>query len=434
MSIDPNKLFFPQRAIRQDNQAFFAGRRDQLLQACERVSRDGFSSVVYGDRGVGKTSFGWQLLELLDGNTSIFTSADHPTAKNILYNLPPAKCIWFQCQDYMQNIEGVLLSLLRESVRDHSFASEFSGLYQNNELNDTLQRKYSINLGIVSTEFLFKKDDKPPTELSPLVSDLTVTQKSKVQDLFKDVIDYCKKIYPDESIVIFLDEFDSLPDRNGVGSLVKSIDDARFVIIGIADNIDEIIKDHESASRKLEGSKFRIPRFKSEEINFIFDKAEQVAENQIVFEPKFRERVAFLSYGYPYVVQQLGFFATKIALASERGHERPLQVTANFLGDTVDRLFEDKRESTLFRPLIEILSGNAHAKKEILKHIANRPDYDNIQSIRDAIGGRLKRHVDANIESLVKLKVLKSTDNSRLRFANPEARILTLIHFASEQK
>jgi hypothetical protein len=419
MDIDPKKLFFPNKAIRQENKQFFAGRRDLLRDACLRVGRDDFSALVYGDRGVGKTSFGWQLLELLSGDRTLAESGD----LNLPANLSECKCVWLQCQDYMQNIEGVLLSLLKNSLREHSFAQEFPKVYENEEFKDKIERKYQINLSVVSTEFLFKGGDKPDK-----------SEKANVQDLFRDIIDACKHFYPDQSIIIFLDEFDSLPDRSRVGELIHATDDARFVIIGIADNVDEIIEDHQSAARKLADSKFRIPRFKAEEINFIFDKAEEVANHQIIFDQKFREEVKFRAYGYPFLVQRFGFFATQLILDSSQEIRYPLSIGVADLQSAIDRLFKDAEENRLYKSLFEILQEDRQAKKEILRIVAQETDYISVENIRNKISGRLKLHVEQNVKSLIEIKVLNRVEGNRVRFRDPEARILTQVYFDSQPK
>ena len=439
MDIDPKKLFFPNKAIRQENKQFFAGRRDLLRDAYLRVGRDDFSALIYGDRGVGKTSFAWQLLELLSGDRTLAESGD----LNLPANPSKCKCVWLQCQDYMQNIEAVLLSLLKDSLREHSFSQEFPKVYKNAEVKDKIERKYQMNLGIerkyqmnlgierkyqvnlggVSTEFLFKGGDKPDK-----------SERANVHDLFRDIIDACKHFYPDQSIIIFLDEFDSLPDRSGVGQLIEAMNDARFVIIGIADNVDEIIEDHQSADRKLADSKFRIPGFNAEEINFVFDKAQEVANHQIVFDQQFREQVLFRSYGYPFLVQRFGFFATQLIFDSGRAVNYPLTIGVADLQSAIDRLFKDPEENRLYKSLFDVLEGDGQSKKEILRIVAQKVDYISVENIRNEILGRLKQHVEKNVGFLIDDHVLKLVERNGVRFRDPEARILTQVYFDSQLK
>jgi Cdc6-like AAA superfamily ATPase len=414
--ISPNKLFFPNKSIRRDNKSAFTGRRSMLQEAYRKVGEDGFSALIYGDRGIGKTSFGWQLLELLSGDTSILGTSS---------KYPECRCIWLQCQDYMDSIEGVLVSLIKESLSPNSFSTEFPSIYNSPEHKDTMQRKYGINLGVISTEFIFK-----PSPEAGVISKIK-SLNAPIHDLFKHVIHLCKKLSPDLPIVVFLDEFDSLPNRIGVGQLIKATDDVCFVIIGIADNIDEIIEDHPSADRKIGNTKYKIPNLESAEVNIIFDKAQETANNEIVFESDFRDQVIFKSNGYPYLVQQFGYFATQAA-QDANPDQTPLRVGVTYLQESIKRLFKHKQESKLFKPLIDILESDSKSKNEILRVVGESSISVSIDSIKDRVAGRLKQHVGTNTESLVKANILKRTDNGEVRFANPEARILTQLHFSEE--
>jgi hypothetical protein len=402
--IDPNELFFPNKAIRQENKQFFAGRGDLLSDACLRVGKNDFSAVIYGDRGVGKTSFAWQLLERISGDLTL--------AENEGLNLHNCKCIWLQCREDMQNIEGVLLSLLKDSTKNFTFSKEFPTIFNDGEFRNKLQRRHEIDFSTLSLRDIY-------------------TQKFSIRELFHDVIEACKPSDgTDQSIIIFLDEFDSLPDRSNFGKLIKATDDARFVIIGIADSVDEIIKDHLSAGRKLAGSTFRIPRFNDQEINFVFDKAEQVANHQIVFEPEFREQVIFRSYGYPYLVQQFGFYSTETAFKSDRATDNLLQIKVGDLKGAINILFTnlgDRHES-----LFDILRGDG-VKKEILRIVAQETNYILVANIKSRISS-LRMHVEQNVRDLIKMKVFKRVEDNRVRFVDPEARILTQVYFDSEQK
>lgn len=377
-----------------------------MREASRRVGDDGFSAVIYGDRGVGKTSFGWQLLETLSESG--------------------CKCIWFQCQDYMKNVEHVLAGVMRESLGDYSFKSHFPKLYEDKQVNDTIQRKYGFNFGVVSADLIFKKDDSTTTtsgnikSINPLIG-----------DMFKDVVQACKSLYPDSEIVIFLDEFDSLPEKDGIGQMIKGVDHARFVIIGIADNVDEIVVDHPSAERKLADSKFKVPGLESSEVEWLFDRAEEESKNQksqVKFDSEFRDGVISMSNGFPYLVQQFGYFAMQAA-QDANPLQNPLLVTQGYLSQAIDRLFKDKKESTLFAPLFKVLDGTGKARKEILNLVSSSDKPLTKEEIRNQVSPNLKQFVDTNSQSLIKENILKLTDRNELRFANPEARILTQLHF-----
>jgi len=398
----PKDLFFPNKAISIGNRRFFTGRQDLLAEATRRVGDDGFSAVVYGDRGVGKTSFGWQLLQRL-------------TQKG-------CKCIWFKCQDYMFNLETVLNSVLVESLDDYSFKSHFPELYEDSQVKDTIQRKYGFNFAIVSAELTVKKGDSKSSgtgnikELYPLI-----------QDLFKDTLKACQALYPETDIVIFFDEVDSLPDRSGIGQMIKGVDNAKFVIIGIADQINEIITDHPSAERKLANSTFKVPRLDYSEVLSLFDRAEEESQGQVIFDSKFRDEVNAKSDGYPYLIQQFGYFAMQTAQDTNPS-DRPLVVSVDYLAQAIDKLFNVKAENIIFTSLFNVLNGDGQARREILRLVALADKPPTNEEMKREVLPRLKQHIESNIKLLIDAGILRAIKNG-YRFANPEARILAQLYF-----
>jgi hypothetical protein len=425
-NIDPRKLFLLEVDFRQQNKQLFAGRRDLLKKACLSVGRDGFSAVVYGHKDIGKTSFAWRLLKLLSG--------DRTLSENGRLNLPPdppnCKCVWLRCKDKMQNIEGVLLSLLKESKKPYTFSQEFPKVYNNDDFRDQIKEKYKIDLRTLSTAYLYNDDG---------MTNWTQQATSNIHFLFEDVMENCRYFYPDQRIIIFLDDYDVLTKLSGMGQLIRATDDAQFVIIGIADKLNEIIEDHQSASRKLFGSMFKISPFNQEEIKYVFDKAEEVSNCQIIFDGEFRKKVIFRSYGYPHLVQQLGCKTTEIILESSRVVNYPLTIGINNLQPAINNLCKDWENSGSYRFLLEILHGNEQAKKEILRIVAQETDDISDNSIMNKISDRFKKSVEENMKDLMKdliekLKVLKRVEDNRVRFRDPEARILTQVYFDSQQR
>lgn len=50
-----NKVFSPSSPIKKSD--FFSGRITQIDKICDVINEDGQHAIVYGERGVGKTSF-----------------------------------------------------------------------------------------------------------------------------------------------------------------------------------------------------------------------------------------------------------------------------------------------------------------------------------------------------------------------------------------
>ena len=63
-AVQAGRYFTPNAPIEEE--ALFAGRRDQLLGVIETVIQKGQHAILYGERGVGKTSLSSVISEFLD--------------------------------------------------------------------------------------------------------------------------------------------------------------------------------------------------------------------------------------------------------------------------------------------------------------------------------------------------------------------------------
>ena len=96
----------------------------------------------------------------------------------------------------------------------------------------------------------------------------------QIRELFDLAVDRIRQEYDVRELLVFLDEFDRVPNPLGMGELIKTSDQCRFAIIGVADNIGRIINDHTSAERKLQDSTFPVPGMDEREMRTIFERAE----------------------------------------------------------------------------------------------------------------------------------------------------------------
>src|SRR6185436_12759268 len=108
-----DKAFSPAEEIETPER--FAGRLPQLRQALRalRVARASF--LIYGHRGVGKTSFAKQVQHIAAGNNELVealglqeeipsTGFSHPTA-------------YFSCNDFVLDVPGLLQTMLTDNDR-----------------------------------------------------------------------------------------------------------------------------------------------------------------------------------------------------------------------------------------------------------------------------------------------------------------------------
>lgn len=119
--------------------------------------------------------------------------------------------------------------------------------------------------------------------------------------------------------ILIVDEFDRLPHeaKSVFADLVKMLSDhavsATVVLVGVADDVDELIAEHESVERAL--AQVRLPRISQAEISEIVESG--MRELGLRIEQRALDRIVLLSQGLPHYAHLLGLFSVRSA-ASEK--------------------------------------------------------------------------------------------------------------------
>ena len=71
LSLEASRVFSPSAPI--DDRALFAGRIEQVRQVIDVINQKGQHAIIFGDRGVGKTSLANVLASFLPQGTSAFS-------------------------------------------------------------------------------------------------------------------------------------------------------------------------------------------------------------------------------------------------------------------------------------------------------------------------------------------------------------------------
>ena len=192
----------------------FAGRVEQIAELFSTVSQPGQHALVYGERGVGKTSLGMVAAELL-------------RAANVL-------SAWATCDA----------------------SDDFSSVWQKafGEIGVTTTRQ-AIGFG--------ERVDEKAEPLSRLLGSGPVTPHA-VQGAFEHASRQCP-------IAIFIDEFDRFRHQDGrvlFADTIKALSDrvvsSTIVLIGVADSVGELIREHRSVERAL--VQIQMPRMSASEL------------------------------------------------------------------------------------------------------------------------------------------------------------------------
>lgn len=247
-----------------DRRTLFSGRTEQLGELFAVQAQPGQHAVIYGERGVGKTSLVSVTAEMLRSSNVLNARATCDTSDD--------------------------------------FASVWRKV-----LGEIVFRTPSHGIGFAPVT------DEQVQSASRLLGDGSVTPY--------DVRRVLQEVTKQREIVVFVDEFDRLKEpaaRTLFADTIKTLSDqlvgATIVIVGVADDVDELIREHGSVERAL--VQVHMPRMSHAELAEIVTKG--MATAQMTIGRSAVERIAILSQGLPHYAHLLGQLSARTALDERR--------------------------------------------------------------------------------------------------------------------
>jgi Cdc6-like AAA superfamily ATPase len=286
-----NDVLRPTKPI--DREALLAGRTLQLQELTDAIRMPGAHALVYGDRGVGKTSL-----------AATAQSLRPQTSVAVRVNCAPDtdwQSLWRSVADEITDnyLTGPTATALGESL---------DGISQGVRV---------LSGGVLGVA----------EALTPL-----------------------RRIGQNAEAVIVIDEFDKIIDdaiKESVANLIKGMSDkavpATLVVVGVAETADELFQEHESIKRSLK--QIRMPRLSPIELRDILRIAEK--ELRIRCTDEVTERITLLSRGLPYFTHLVAWHCFDHAIINhdsrvdlpdlQQAQRRAAQTMQEDLGRQVDR-------------------------------------------------------------------------------------------------
>ena len=256
------KVFTPSAPI--DNATLFAGRTQQVLKVINAINQRGQHVVLYGERGVGKTSLANVLHDILG-----------------LLERDDVKVLAVNC-DASTNFSSLWNSVFRELTLTEQKPAAGFGKDTSREL-------------IPANEYL--EDKVTPDD---------------VRYMFEQL---------ETPTVVIIDEIDRISrkgDTTKIADTIKTLSDhstnTTLVLVGVADSVDDLITEHRSVERAL--VQIQMPRMSVKELHEILDKGLSQVKMTITIPAK--NRIAELSQGLPHYTHLLGLHAAQHAITNDR--------------------------------------------------------------------------------------------------------------------
>jgi len=139
--------------------------------------------------------------------------------------------------------------------------------------------------------------------------DKVFTSESELKKVFipekpkniKEGFEIAKQQYVDkqtDELLIIIDEFETVMNRADIAQYLKSVKNARFIIIGIAKTTIELIGQHPSIARDIHA--IELPSMTYEELRSILDIGSYILTPYCDFADAAKDEIVRLCYGSPY--------------------------------------------------------------------------------------------------------------------------------------
>lgn len=250
------------------NHNFFCGRGKEVERILTAIVSSRSHILLYGDRGVGKTS----LAQFVSG---ILVERQYQE-----------RSIEYRCG------------------RTDSFGSIMRGVFQ--KLNISVPVSRSISRGASG-------------DMSIVGASHGSTEEIQIYSNFETPSWVVEKLCGINA-VITIDEFDTIPvkeDKEKFSQLIKLLSDAHspcvLMIVGIALSAAELLEGHLSVSRSL--SEICLPRMNEAELEDIINKGEE--RTGLHFEADVKSEIVQKSMGFPYFTHLLALKSAEEAVASD---------------------------------------------------------------------------------------------------------------------
>lgn len=263
-----HRIFRPSSPTHDAN--LFRGRRREIEKVLDAASQDGRHVIVYGERGVGKTSLSYIVREMFQQTR-------------------PAIAVRVQCSqgDSFGSVWTTFARELRRATRT---------------LDEATQR--SLEAAVHEVELALEYPD--PSGPGP-----------------REVAAAVEKLSHQVPLMIIIDEFDRLQGGDPTipfSDLIKQLSDglvpATLVLIGVADDITQLLDGHQSLSRNL--LQVAMPRMSVGELAAIvlggYSAYSEIMGEKLQCDRDTAQAIARISDGFPYYTHLLAGAAGAVAI------------------------------------------------------------------------------------------------------------------------
>lgn len=281
------QAFSPSAPVRSRD--LFAGRLKQLVAVGDALAEPGQHAVIYGERGVGKTSLA----------TICANAASAELGRQLAVKV---------------NCES---------------SDDFTSIWRK------VLRRIVVESRLPAVGFSYGDRTVVANASQYLVDVKAITPDN--------ICNIMKLLTREMSLAIFLDEFDRVVDptvHRFLADTIKTLSDevtpVTIILVGVADNVDDLVKEHASVARAI--VQVRMPRMSASELADIVSNG--LASVSMDADETTIDKITMLSQGLPHYTHLLAQHAAVSAVSRDSNSVTPCDVEK-----AIDRAVHQAQES-----------------------------------------------------------------------------------------
>jgi len=298
MAIDP-EVGFTADVIRDPGR--FVGRTELIKDCITALNATTGLISVFGKRGVGKSSLLRQLQQMALGEYALVKSAG-------LTNYIPTRArsyltVYYTCDALIKDGRDLISRLINDQDPEDGLLRLVP-----NDGKDIVEfsRSKEVSAGADLKVVSWGAKGVESSKYAKVVpNDVIQTFRNFVSAIVEHQVQ--RRMHRD-GLLIILDEFDVIQDKQGLGSLIKSLStpQVKFAVCGVGRDLNDLIADHASVERLIEQGVLAIRPMSLAESEGIIYRAAELFKGTVRFAPGTAAAIAALGQGYPYFVQLIG--------------------------------------------------------------------------------------------------------------------------------
>jgi Cdc6-like AAA superfamily ATPase len=337
----------------------FAGRGSEIEELTNALSTKGSIPLVYGQRGLGKSSLALQMSRIAQGDVELLSELELEDLA-----LPEEQryiTFYVNCTDSTKNLRGLLQMMINavESLKNQKIRDDAQGEYR---LIDKSTRRG------VSLKFFHLETTKSYVAQVQALD----TAKFSPEELLLRLTETLTDVYG-QKVLFVVDELDRVSNTKGLASFLKSYSSEylKFMLVGIGTTEGALLRDHASLSRQL--VPVGVSTMSKLELESIVDRTEEyLAEGgeSLTFAPSAKTKLAQIAQGFPWFVHVLGQAALVAAVRDKRLSVERIHI------DEIVKTLASGRLARQFNDLYHKAVRDSFPREYVLRLFAHWPAED----------------------------------------------------------